>query len=983
MASTSQQLDQELLRGRVLGIAREVLEELGNLHAVGTLRCESHLEHDLGLGSLERVELLVRLGSAFHLRLADSVVAQANTVEDVVVAIAEALSSEVSAGGDVSAVFGALAEVHGAGALQRRAEPGCPAEGVPWAETLLDVFRHRACSDADRPHLFLYDGDTPLDPVSFAELYSAGLRVAQALTASGIVPSDTVSLMLPTSREFFFCFAGVLLAGAVPVPIYPPFRADRIEEYATRQSAILRNAEVRLLITFDRAERLARLLAPQVPSLVSVVNAAELVCVPRDCAAPGAIPVGPAARNGSDLALLQYTSGSTGDPKGVMLTNANLLANIRAIGEGIGVRNDDVGTSWLPLYHDMGLIGAWLMPLYFGLPLAVMSPMDFLSRPERWLRIVHRHRGTLAAAPNFAYELCARKVDERDLEGLDLSCWRAALNGAETVHPETIDRFTARFARCGFRREALLPVYGLAETALALTIPRMGREPRVDAIEREPFVRDGRAIPISAAAAEDGQAAGIRFVAVGPPVAGHEVRVVNAEGGDAGERREGELWFRGPSATCGYYNNPAATAALFPAGLPQKGSCAWINSGDRAYFADGELFITGRAKDIIIKAGHNIYPHEAEMAASGVEGIRRGCAVAFGADGSGSGTERLIIGAEVRDPAVLHDAKRRNDLVAAVSAAVMSDIGVPPDSVELLAQGSIPKTSSGKLRRAETRRLYLEKKLGRPSASAWVQIANLAMAGAWHRARQVFAAAAHAVYGLYAALIFFILVLPAWGLVKLARSREAAASITSKALRLYFSAIGIRVRVEGREHLQGAKPCVIVANHTSYADVLLLMAALGVDYRFVAKIEVMRMPLIGTFMRKLGHLSFDRSDPRSRRGVAAQIESQLRAGESVFIFPEGTFTAHEGMRPFQLGAFKAAAATGCPVVPIGVSGMRQFMRDGTWLPRHARITVKILPPWNRAPASSAASAKSGWQEMVRMRDAVRSEIAHIAGERLL
>jgi fatty-acyl-CoA synthase len=983
MASTSQQLDQELLRGRVLAVAREVLEELGNRHAVETLQCESHLERDLGLGSLERVELLVRLGSAFRLRLADSVVAQADTIEDVVVAIAESLALEVSAGGDVSAVLGGLAQVHGAGTLQRRTEPGCPAEGVPWAETLLDVFRHRACADADRPHLFLYDGDTPLDPVSFAELYSAGLRVAQALTARGIVPGETVSLMLPTSREFFFCFAGVLLAGAVPVPIYPPFRADRIEEYATRQSAILRNARVRLLITFDRAERLARLLAPQVQSLASVVNAAELVRGPHDSPAPGALPVGPAARKGSDLALLQYTSGSTGDPKGVMLTHSNLLANIRAIGESVGVRNDDVGTSWLPLYHDMGLIGAWLMPLYFGLPLAVMSPMDFLTRPQRWLRVVHQHRGTLAAAPNFAYELCARKVDERDLEGLDLSCWRAALNGAETVQPETIDRFAARFARCGFRREALLPVYGLAETALALTIPPMGREPRVDAIEREPFVRDGRAIPISAAAAEDCQAAGIRFVAVGPPVAGHEVRIVNAEGGDAGERREGELWFRGPSATQGYYNNPAATAELFPAGLPQKGSCAWIDSGDRAYFADGELFITGRAKDIIIKAGHNIYPHEVEMAAARVEGIRKGCTVAFGADGSGSGTERLIVAAEVRDPAVLHDAKRRNDLVGAVSAEVTSGIGVPPDLVELLPQGSIPKTSSGKLRRAETRRLYLEKTLGRPSASAWMQIAKLAIAGALHRVRQALAAAAHALYGLYAALIFFILILPAWGLVKLARSREAAAAITSKALRLYFSAIGTRVRVEGREHLQGAKPCVIVANHTSYADVLLLMAALGVDYRFVAKIEVMRMPLIGTFMRKLGHLAFDRSDPRSRRGVAAQIESQLRAGESVFIFPEGTFTAHEGVRPFQLGAFKAAAATGCPVVPIAVRGMRQFMRDGSWLPRRARITIKILPPLKPSSASSAASAKSGWQEMVRMRDTARSEIANAAGERLL
>ncbi len=371
----------------------------------------------------------------------------------------------------------AAGQLAGAAPLTRSAEPSSLSEGVPWAETLLDVFYHRAQSDTERPHLFLYDGDTPLDPVSFGDLYAAGLRVAQALRARGIVAGDTVSLMLPTGLEFFFCFTGVLLAGAVPVPIYPPFRADRIEEYAARQSAILRNAGAKILITFDRAEKVARLLAPQVSSLSAVVNAADLVAVRDEVPAAKAPPEGYAPRKGSDLALLQYTSGSTGDPKGVMLTHANLLANIRAIGQAVGVRNDDVGTSWLPLYHDMGLIGAWLVPLYFGLPLAVMSPMDFLSRPGRWLRMVHRHRGSLAAAPNFAYELCARKVADEELDGLDLSCWRAALNGAEPVQHETVDRFIARFGRCGFRREAMLPVYGLAETALALAIPPMDRGP--------------------------------------------------------------------------------------------------------------------------------------------------------------------------------------------------------------------------------------------------------------------------------------------------------------------------------------------------------------------------------------------------------------------------------------------------------------------------------------------------------------------------
>ncbi len=315
-------------------------------------------------------------------------------------------------------------------------------------------------------------------------------RVAADLAQRGIGRGDTVALMLPTSRDFFLAFAGTLLAGATPVPIYPPFRADRIAEYAERQSAILANAGARLLVTFREAASVAKLLKPLVPSLEGVVTAEALA----QSRAPA--PLGPQLHSrADDLALLQYTSGSTGNPKGVMLTHANLLANVRAIGEALGLRNDDVGVSWLPLYHDMGLIGAWLMPLYFGLPVVVLSPLAFLSRPARWLRAFHRYRGTIGAAPNFAYELAAAKISDDEIQGLDLSAWRAALNGAEPVLPATLDRFAARFATCGFRRETLLPVYGLAEASLAVTIPPVGRGPRVDHLDRAAFAQEGRAVP--------------------------------------------------------------------------------------------------------------------------------------------------------------------------------------------------------------------------------------------------------------------------------------------------------------------------------------------------------------------------------------------------------------------------------------------------------------------------------------------------------
>jgi acyl-CoA synthetase (AMP-forming)/AMP-acid ligase II len=339
----------------------------------------------------------------------------------------------------------------------------------------------------------------------------------------------------------------------------------------------------------------------------------------------------------------------------------------------------------------MGLIGAWLTLLHFGTPLAVMSPLAFLTRPERWLQAFHKHRGTIAAAPNFAYELCVRKIADKDIQGVDLSSWRAALNGAEPVNPETLERFAERFASYGFRREAQLPVYGLAEASLAVTFPPLDRGPLVDRIERETFTAQGRAVP-----AKLPDETAIAFVSSGKALPKHEVCIVDDRGDEVPDRTEGFLWFRGPSATAGYYRNPKATELLLPRGpATSEDEYAWVNSGDRAYRADGEFYVTGRVKDIIIKGGRNLYPHEVEELAARAEGIRKGCIVAFGLKDEATGTEKMVVVAETRE----RDAVRRAALASTVTDLVARGLGLPPDRVELIPPGSIPKRPSSSILR--------------------------------------------------------------------------------------------------------------------------------------------------------------------------------------------------------------------------------------------------------------------------------------------
>jgi 1-acyl-sn-glycerol-3-phosphate acyltransferase len=979
MGAIGTKLDRKpAVQAQALASVRQLLVELGSARGIEELAArgpQAHLERELGLGSLERVELMLRLGDACCVRLPDSVVAEADTVQDLTDAI---LREENRAAGKGARASSSVAVAPASISTSLAIRPDVEQQ-VRNAETLTEILRLRGRAEPGRVHIQIYEEDEQLRTITFGELYERSSAVAADLRQRGLETGQTVAIMLPTCADFFFTFAGVLLAGGIPVPIYPPFRADRIAEYATRQSNILRNAEAGFLMTWRQAENLAKLLQPQVPTLRQVLNVQKLGIVAAEPKTTGAKTPASGTKQwravehlshharGGDIALLQYTSGSTGDPKGVVLTHANLLANIRSIISGMHVQASDVCVSWLPLYHDMGLIGAWFVPIFTGVRLVVMSPLAFLSRPERWLRAIQRHRATISPAPNFAYELCVRKIADKDLQGLDLSSWRAATNGAEPVRAETLERFATRFAPYGFRRDALMPVYGLAEGSLAVSVPPVGLGYKVDRIDRAQFESEGRAVPVGSS-----DVAALEFVNAGKPLPSVDVRFVDADGRDVGERQQGRLWFRGPAATSGYYHNEAATRDLVREG-------DWLDSGDLGYWGDGELYITGRAKDMIIKAGRNLYPHEVEEIAGRVAGVRTGCVVAFGAPDERTGTERLIVAAELRDAA---RAKRIEDEIA---RAVTDAMGMPPDVIALLPPQSIPKTSSGKLRRSETRRLFLEGKLGKKQQAPWVQIAKLAARGAAPRALQWMQGAARrsveVLYGVYALTAFSAVLIPLWAVVGCTLDRKRAARFSRTGARMMLAAAGVPVDVEGGEVLaERAKtgPWIFAPNHSSYLDILVTLAFLPPEVRFVAKGEIRNMPFISTIAKRSGQFAFDRGDPQARIRQAEDVNDALKNSESVVIFPEGTFTQLAGIRPFQLGAFKAAVDTQRPICPVSVRGARQILRDKTILPRPGRVTLTFSAPIAPDPA-----AGSDWHEIVRLRDTTREAIARNSGELLI
>lgn len=889
---------------RLLSVIRNLVREVHPESTAGlAVGLDSTLDRELGLDSLSRVELFARLEREFHADLPERLLSEAQTPADFLSALLE------GAGG--ARPPSVLPDIEAG----RETAAGIPDSVRTLAEALAwQAAHHGACA-----HIHLHTESETIQSISYGDLYREARAIAVGLRRSGLKPGQTVALMLPTGRDFFRAFTGIQLAGGIPVPIYPPTRLSQVEDHLLRQKGILTNAAVVTLLTVPEATAVARMLRAHVPAIRHVRTADELADDPDAFTDPRVTSL--------DTAFLQYTSGSTGNPKGVVLTHANLLANIRAMRSALQVTANDVFVSWLPLYHDMGFIGAWLGALCCGYPLAIMSPLAFLSKPARWLQAIHAHRGTISAAPNFAYELCATQIADKDIQGLDLSSWRLALNGAEPVSPDTLERFASRFASYGFRAEAMLPVYGLAESTVGVTFPPPGRGPRIDHIRADPFRSDGSAIP---ATADDPHV--LRFVSCGRPLPGHDIRIADDQGHERPDRMEGHLLFKGPSVTSGYFRNPDETARM------TRGE--WLDSFDLAYRADGEVYITGRAKDLIIRGGRNLYPYELELAIGKLPGLRKGCVAAFGSRDPRTATERLIVVAETkqRDPA------KRETLRLQINTLATALVGSPPDEIVLAPPHSVLKTSSGKIRRGAVRERFERGAIGLESSQSWRHLARPGLSGLLAQLRYHLRTLSERLYGLYAVGMFALLGASTWLAVALLPSGRAAYRVAHSAARTFFALCGFSIRVSGKENLQLEQAAIIVCNHSNYLDGILLCAVLPGRPHFTVKGELAQGWPMRLFLNKLGAFFVERFAVEKSLADARRLSDHLGMCAHLVFFPEGTFRRLPGLLPFRLGAFSAAVQSQAPVLPVVIRGTRAALPDGNWLPRPSRISVTICPP---------------------------------------
>lgn len=561
---------------------------------------------------------------------------------------------------------------------------------------ITDLLFRRAAEHPERTAFsFLGDGENVTHTFTYASLHER-VRAVGAELSRRAGPGDRALLLFPNGPDYVVAFLACLAAGVVAVPAYPPPSSS--PQHWSRLVSMARDAAPRLVLTESAllpAIVAARAMVPELEQVQGLATDAIDLSVGERFE--------PARPQPDDVALLQYTSGSTAIPKGVMISHANIMAGERAIESAFSMGADDVVVSWLPLFHDMGLIGTFLQPLYRGVHGVLLGPQHFMERPERWLWAISRFGGTVSGAPDFAYRLCALRVDPRAQEGLDLSSWRLAFCGAEPIRHETLNAFADKFAAAGFDARALYPCYGLAESTLLVTGGRRGEGVHAAHFDAR-ALGEGRALSVG-----KGDRAGAEpphvLVGCGSSQPEHDVIVAHVDTGEPlAEAEVGEIRVAGPSVARGYWNNAEATAQTFPTSRGRS----WLRTGDLGFLLDGELYVTGRQKDLIIVRGHNLYPQDIERSVEdGFDVVRKGRTVAFGWDVGGE--ECIAVAAEV-SPRV-QKLIEPQAVCRSISERVAAAHGEPARLVLLLNPGSVPITSSGKLMRAACRKAWQKQKL--------------------------------------------------------------------------------------------------------------------------------------------------------------------------------------------------------------------------------------------------------------------------------
>jgi fatty-acyl-CoA synthase len=522
---------------------------------------------------------------------------------------------------------------------------------------------------------------------SYADLRAEAHRRAAILASHGLEKGDTVALVCPENHEFVLTFLGASVGGFVPVPIFPGATFKASDHYIDTLEHIAQAARSKVLVCITKNLEVIEKLEERASTKDLIILAAD-----RDFA--GEAPAfTPPTVTPEDLCFLQFTSGSTNKPKGVAIKHKNLVANTTSFlgPDGLARTREDVGVSWLPLFHDMGLIGFVLGTLIVDLPVVLFQTSTFVRMPRLWLELITKHKGTITYAPNFAYDLLTKRVTEKDLATLDLSSLRVAGCGAEPIRARTLTDFAAKFAKCGFDANALLPSYGMAESCLAITFHQRGTPMIVDKVDADEL-RRGKAVQVSDAGGDASRA--LELVSCGVPFPGHELAIVDENGQAVGERVVGQILSKGPSVNDGYFENAEATAESFKDG--------WLHSGDLGYRAGGNVYICGRVKDLLIVNGANHYPQDIEWVVGDLEGVRRGNVVAFSV--MRDGLEQLVVAAEGNSG----DASRLKTEIARV---VSETFGLTPAHVAICPVGALPKTSSGKAQRRKSKTMWESREL--------------------------------------------------------------------------------------------------------------------------------------------------------------------------------------------------------------------------------------------------------------------------------
>jgi len=558
--------------------------------------------------------------------------------------------------------------------------------------SLVKVLRHRAAEQPNDPaYIFLPDRGAERLSLSFAELYAEARLVAASLAERG-QKGDRAILLFSPGLDFIVAFFACLLAGVIAVPLMVPRRASSRDASA----AILADCSPRFAMT--RRD----LLTDARPELMDRFGTGQLdwVFVDSCGAGSGELQSQLPLPMRDDIALLQYTSGSTSSPKGVIVSHANLIENSEMIRIALGNTRNSTHVSWVPLYHDMGLILNALQSLYIGALCVLMAPVSFMQRPLSWLRAIHDYRAEVAGGPNFAFDLCVRRHRPEEIRGIDLSCWKVALNGAEPVRASTIDRFASTFAPYGFDAKSIHPAYGMAEATLLISAGRRGTGPITRWIDREALQRNQIVAP---AQAHDAQI----LVGCGRQLAGERLAIVDPETRmPLGPGLVGEVWVAGPHVAQGYWRNPEATASVFRARMASGGAQYWLRTGDLGFLdEDGELYITGRIKDLIIIRGINHYPQDIEQTVQDCHAaLRRNCGAAFSVPDHNN-EEQLVLVQEVER--TFRTQIAIEEIVASIREAITREHQIAAREIVLIRTGSLPKTTSGKIQRRLTRQMFL------------------------------------------------------------------------------------------------------------------------------------------------------------------------------------------------------------------------------------------------------------------------------------